>query len=336
MDFPFTVCLHGDVDDHVSEGTMQWLDPKKPTPLADMEKPFTQIVKRMTYPFVICSIIMLALLQILQPETAAATIWILAPLFFGLYYSVSFAAAKNDPARKERLSLSGIYGLIGIVCSCLLGTFIAILMHNADIEERAELLAGQNAEKEKIGAEQIEKQNKKDRLAWQGDNLAFRCSRKDLTVTTADGSEKLLEIFMQHDAYNEKAKIYMTGVDSQPEIVEVDETENEFSYDGGLYEFDTMLTEQRTDPIAQKTFSYTVSGKRINELKLNRIDGKLKFEDSIDDEYSYLRTIDCKKIESTAFSSQTSALRDEAIEADRRADLKEEAESAELKAKRKF
>jgi hypothetical protein len=297
---------------------------KKPTPLAEIEKPFTQIVKRMAYPFVICSIIMLALLQILQPETAAATIWILAPLYV-LYYSVSFAATKNDPAKRERLSLSGIYGTIGIVCGCLLGTFIAVLMHNADIEERAEraeLLADQNAEN--------------NRLAWQGDNLAFRCIRKDLTVTTTDGSEKLLEIFIQHDAYNEKAKIYMTGVTSQPEIVEVDETENQFSYDGGLYEFDTRRTAQRTDPIAQRTFSYTVSGKRINELKLNRIDGKLKFEDSIDDEYSYLRTIDCKKIESVAFSSQTAALRDEAIEAGRRADLKEEAERAELKAKRKF
>jgi hypothetical protein len=318
---------------------------KKPTPLADIEKPFMQKMKHIAYPFGALSAIIIGLLLFLSPAVATLTLWLIAsPYMLYLCYAINaegdarMAIYRNDP-EKKKVSLPNQYfgEKLGVTfLTCLLGTFIAVMMHKADVAERAELLAGQNAEKEKIAAEQIEKQNKKDSLAWQGDNLAFRCIRKDLTVTTTDGSEKLLEIFIQHDAYNEKAKIYMTGVTSQPEIVEVDETENQFSYDGGLYEFDTRRTAQRTDPIAQRTFSYTVSGKRINELKLNRIDGKLKFEDSIDDEYSYLRTIDCKKIESVAFSSQTAALRDEAIEAGRRADLKEEAERAELKAKRKF
>lgn len=290
-----------------------------------------QKMKHIAYPFGALSAIMIGLLLFLSPAVATLTLWLIASPYIG-YLSHAINAELDGRVVPNH------YGKkLGVTfLTCLLGTFVAVMMHKADVAERAELLAGQNAEKESIAAEQIEKQTKKEKLAWQGDNLAFRCIRKDLTVTTADGSEKLLEIFIQHDAYNEKAKIYMTGGESQPEIIEVDETENEFSYDGGFEGYSTRRMAQRTDPIAQRTFYYTVSGKRINKLKLNRIDGKLKFEDSIDDEYSYLRTIDCKKIESAAFSSQTAALRNEAIEAGRRADLKEEAERAELKAKRKF
>lgn len=224
----------------------------------------------------------------------------------------------------------------GVISALLLVTFpitkSLIEKKNLTAQEAATDLA-KKAEQENIAAEQA----KKDKLAWQGDNLAFRCSRKDLTVTTADGSEKLLEIFIQHDANNKRAKVYMTGAILTSEILDIEESDDQFDYDSSdLYVIDTRKSAQRTDPIAQRTFYYTVSGKRINELKLNRIDGKLKFEDSIDDEYSYLRTIDCKKIETAVFFSQTAALRDEAIEADRRAGLKEEAERAELKAKRQF
>jgi hypothetical protein len=286
----------------------------------------------MAYPFGAFSAIMLGLLLFLSPAAATGTLWLLA--FPYIWY---LSRAIN--AEMEGRVAANHYGKkLGVtILSCLLGTFVAVMMHNADVAERAEQLAGQNAEKEKIGAEQIEEQAEKDKLAWQGDNLAFRCSRKDLTVTTADGSEKLLEIFIQHDASNKRAKVYMTGSVLKSEILDIEESDEQFDYrSSDLYVMDTRTTAQRTDSIAQRTFSYTVSGKRINELKLNRIDGKLKFEDYIDDEYSYLRTIDCQKIESAAFSSQTAALSDEAIEADRRAISKKEAERAELKAKRQF
>lgn len=299
---------------------------KKPTPLADMEKPFMQKMKHMAYSFVACSVIIMALLLFLSPNAAAGVLLILF-LLTGISFPAYVLAINNNPIKQHALSFLHIYSGIGVVFSCTLGFLASVVMYNANIKEK----------KEKIAAEQIEKQNKKEKLAWQGDNLAFRCSRKDLTVTTSDGSEKLLEIFIQHDASNKRAKVYMTGSVLESEILDIEESDEQFDYSGsGLYVIDTIKTEQRTDSVAQRTFSYTVSGKRINELKLNRFDGKLKFKDSIDYEYAYLRTIDCQKIESVAFASQTRALKNEAFESDMRAISKKEAEHAELKAKRKF
>jgi hypothetical protein len=116
----------------------------------DVEESSLQKMKHIAYPFGALSAIMAGLLLFLSTGAALLTSLLTIPYMGYLAYAYNTAKERELPVID-----ANNYGkkLVGTLIGWVLWFIISAVVHNADIAKRAELLAGQNAEKEKIAAE---------------------------------------------------------------------------------------------------------------------------------------------------------------------------------------